>query len=111
MEKQEINVSYKGSGVKTLKGFGVFFFVIGSIALLVVVIAMYNYLDSHSSSDEVAALSLAGVFSPIGCISLFAGAVCTGLSSIAKVLLYKRMVLEQQYDFNEPEKKTPWYNE
>jgi hypothetical protein len=47
--------------------------------------------------------SLLGTFFPIGVASLFAGAVCTGLSSIAKTALYKRIILEQEYLFSEIE--------
>jgi hypothetical protein len=114
MKTQELFVSYRGSGVKTLNGFGVFFFVIGSLALLTAIIGGTVYLvniGSYYSSDEaLVGASLAGAFFPVSCVSLFAGAVCTGLSSIAKVALYKRIILEQQYFFKEPSVSTNWYD-
>jgi hypothetical protein len=87
MELKELIVNYKGSGVKTLKGFGVFFFVTGVIALLVALIGGIFYLNA----------SLAGKFFPLGIILLFFSAVCVGLLSIAKMALYKRSILEEQY--------------
>jgi hypothetical protein len=105
MEKQVLNVSYKSSGVKTLNGFGVFFFVVGIISLLIAVIGGFVYLgnsDSYSGAETaLVGASLAGTFFPIGILLLFAGAVCAGLSGIAKTALYKRTILEQQYDFKE----------
>jgi hypothetical protein len=98
MEKKKIKVSYEDSGVKTLNGFGVFFFVAGTIALVVAVIGGLVYLGSDGE-PALGGASLAGALFPAG-ISLFAaGAVCTGLSSIARTALYKRMILEYQYDF------------
>jgi hypothetical protein len=105
MEKKELIVNYEGSGVKTLSGFGVFFYVIGSLALLTAIIGGVLYLQntgSSSSSDEADAIlgvSLASAFFPLGLLSFFFGAVCSGLSNIAKTAFYKRAILEQQYDF------------
>jgi hypothetical protein len=105
MEKKELIVSYEGSGVKTLSGFGVFFYLIGSLAFLTAIIGGGLYLQnigSSYSSDQSEALlgvSLASTFFPLGLLLFFFGVVCTGLSSIAKTALYKRTILEQQYDF------------
>jgi hypothetical protein len=91
MEKQEIIVNYKRSGVKTLNGFGVLFFVIGSLALLIAIIGLVFPLY------EI----LFTLFFLIGIVLFFFGAVCIGLSCIARVALCKRETLCQQYDFKE----------
>jgi hypothetical protein len=107
MEKKELIVNYEGGGVKTLSGFGVFFHIIGSLALLTAIIGGFLYLqniESSYTSDEDKALlgaSLARAFFPLGLISFFFGAVCIGLSSIAKTALYKRTIFEQQYDIHD----------
>jgi hypothetical protein len=105
MEKKKIKVSYEGSGVKTLGGFSVFFFIVGGIALLVAVIGGIVYLtNTDSYRNEGTALAGAasfGTFFPIGIASLCAGAVCAGLSNIAKTALYKRAILREKYDFAE----------
>ncbi|MDR2286499.1 MAG: hypothetical protein LBE04_03330 [Prevotellaceae bacterium] len=86
IEKQEVIVNYKGSGVKTLKGFGVLFFVLGSLALLVSIIGVIGM----RILTEIFLISI---------ILFFFGAVCTGLSCIALVVLCKREMLCQQYNF------------
>jgi hypothetical protein len=105
MKKKELIVSYENSGVKSLEGFGIFFHIIGSLALLTVIIGGFLYIvniGNSYSSDEATALlgaSLASTFFPLVLISFFFGIVCMGLSSIAKTALYKRTILEQQYNF------------
>jgi hypothetical protein len=98
MEKQELKVSYENSGVKTLKTCGVFFFIIGVIAFFAAIVGGFLYLgDAESTVLAGRYLIIASL--PAGLILFFAGAVCIGLSSIAKTALYKRAVFEQQYDF------------
>ncbi|MDR0385270.1 MAG: hypothetical protein LBH60_04255 [Prevotellaceae bacterium] len=97
MEKQELIVSYSGSGVRTLRGFGVFFFITGAVALFIALIGGIN----GYSSDNVTALTgvtLSGTFIQLGLILLFFGAVCAGLTGIAKTALYRRMIIEEQYE-------------
>ena len=103
---KEIKINYKGSGVKTLDGFGTFFFVIASLAALVAVIGFIMYLandmDSRSEMEyAMIGLSLASSFLPIAIGSVAGGAICQGLSTIAKTALYKRTLLEKQYQFVE----------
>jgi len=106
MEEQKtvIKVYYQGSGVKTLNGFGTFFFIIGSIAILVTVIGFIMYLAndmdySRGRENALIGISLASSFFPITIGSFAAGAICKGLSTIAKTALYKRRLFEEQYSF------------
>ena len=48
-------------------------------------------------------MSSAGLFITNAISSLAAGAICKGLSTVAKTALYKRMLLEKQYNFIESE--------
>lgn len=91
--------------MKTLYGFGTFFLLIGSIAMLVAVIGFIMYLSNlkYSSSRENAliGLSLASAFFPIAIGSFAGGSICKGLSTIAETALYKKALLEEQYYFEE----------
>jgi len=103
-EKETIVINYQGSGVKTLNGFGTFLFVIASIAMLVAVIGFFMYLGNDMDSskemkDALTGLSMASSFFPIAIGSFAGGAICKGLSTIAKTALYKRTLLEKQYCF------------
>ncbi|MCL2327446.1 MAG: hypothetical protein FWC39_02910 [Bacteroidetes bacterium] len=96
MKKQQILINYSGSGVKTLKGFAIFFFIIAFIAMIVAIL------------DCFLSFSLSFFITPI--LLFVGGAICIGLSSIAKTALYKRMLLENQYqfvEFLEEPNKTP----
>ncbi|MDR2653298.1 MAG: hypothetical protein LBC68_13500, partial [Prevotellaceae bacterium] len=100
MEKQKIVVNYKNSGVETLNGFGTFFFVLGCISALVCIVGIVIYADdSNYEKTAYAGLSLASAFLPIAIGSLAFGAICKGLATMAKTSLYKRTLLEQQYEF------------
>ena len=105
MEKQFIKVNYQGSGVKTLNGFGTFFLIIGYTAMPVAVVGFIIYLanlDSWSGEKmAMTGLSIAYSFFSIAIGSFAAGAICKGLSTIAKTALYKRTLLEEQYNFQE----------
>jgi hypothetical protein len=103
-EKKVLEINYQGSGIKTLNGFGVFFFILGAIAIFVALIGGCIYLNNIGSyisdkKDALVGASLAGTFFPLGIYLLAAGAVCIGLSSIAKTALFKRAVLESEYEF------------
>ena len=102
--EKKVKVDYQGSGVKTLNGFGTFFFVIASIAVLVAVICFIMYLAMDYSSERANAMigiSLASSFFPIAIGAFAGGAICKGLSTIAKTALYKRILIEGQYRFVE----------
>ncbi|MDR2410578.1 MAG: hypothetical protein LBE13_21045 [Bacteroidales bacterium] len=99
MKKKELKVNYKGSGVKTLEVFGTIFLVLGPLALLTALIGL-------SLVGEVS-LIIASAFSQFGCAAFVIGAVCMGLSSIAKTALYKRTILEEQYELLNPCVKDP----
>lgn len=102
MDKQKIYVYYKGSGVKTLEGFGTLFIVLGTIAATVIVICFFGYLMGSYKGDTVGALMLNLLPTSVGLYAF--GAICKGLSTIAKTAVFKRQVLEEQYDFLEPHK-------
>jgi len=93
MEKQNVRISYSGSGVQTLNGFGTFFFIVAVISIIVAVILTVS----------IVGIGTAGIFITNAISSLAAGAICKGLSTIAKTALYKRMLLEKQYNFVETE--------
>lgn len=100
----KVVVSFEGSGVKTLNGFGTLFFIISSIATLVTVVGFMMYLandmDYRSEmNNAMVGLSLASSFLPIAIGSFAGGAICKGLSAISKTALYKRTLLEKQYKF------------
>ena len=103
---EKVKISFEGSGVKTLNGFGTFFFIVASVAALVAVIGFIMYLanDMDYSSEmknAMIGISLASSFFPISIGSFAGGAICKGLSTIAKTALYKRTLLEKQYQFVE----------
>ena len=103
---EKVNVSFEGSGVKTLNGFGTFFFIIASIATLVALIGFIMYLandmDYRSEMENaMIGLSLASSFLSLAIGSFAGGAICKGLSTISKTALYKRTLLEKQYQFVE----------
>ena len=109
-QKKEITVNYENSGVKTLKGFGAFFYVIGTLAMLCAAIGFIMYLSHQGYSyreEALIGISLAASFFPISIGSFAAGAICKGLSTIAKTALYKRLLLEEQYSFVEEESAEP----
>jgi hypothetical protein len=92
-ERQEVVVNYANSGVITMKGFGILFIGMGVLSVavaLVVLLASEGNLLGISASLSMLAI---GFFA--------AGAICLGLSSIAKTALYQRTLLEQQYHFEE----------
>jgi len=100
-QKKEIKVNLKDSGVKTLNGFGTFFFVVAIIATFVTIIGLFMYLTMDYESKRLIGISLASSFFPIIIGSFAGGAICKGLSTIAKTALYKRILLEEQYHFKE----------
>ena len=111
MEKQKIYVNYSNSGVKTLDGFGKFFYVIAVIATLIMVIGGIMFLaniGSYSGRDEAAAGGAMFISSlPIVLGSFMAGAICRALANMAKTALFKRLLLEEKYDFIEGEIPAP----
>jgi hypothetical protein len=106
MEKKELTINYSNSGVKTLNGLAVFFViasVISGITLLVGFFMWVGNLDGYSSSRETAAIGLAifhsSIFSFL--LSIALSAICFGFSSVARTALYKRALIEQDYDIVE----------
>ena len=95
MNKKEIKVSYEVSGIKTLKWVGMLFTVIGAITLLLSVVALVVAFSDSGVFIEVAALFLVSI------ISLCGGAICLGLSSVAKTALYQRALMEYDSYFIE----------
>lgn len=104
--EKKVKVDYQGSGVRTLNGFGTFFFVIASVAMLVAVIGFIMYLAndmdySRERENAIIGLSLASSLFPIAIGSFAGGAICKGLSTITKTALYKRILIEEQYRFTD----------
>lgn len=103
--EKEIKVDFSGSGVKTLEGFGKFFFFIASISIIVALVGLFMYLsniESYSGGDTaMKGISLASSFFPISIGSFACGAISLGLSTITKTALFKRHLLEKQYTFVE----------
>ncbi|MDR2970349.1 MAG: hypothetical protein LBU83_00260 [Bacteroidales bacterium] len=96
---KEKEVKYAGSGVKTLYGFGIAFYIIASIAILITIIGIFTYFLADYSKEQINGLSLASSFFPIAISSFAGGAICQGLSTIAKTALFKKTLLEEQYNF------------
>jgi hypothetical protein len=104
MDKQKIKVNYRDSGVKTLKGLGIFFFAIGAIALLSTVIGCLIRWWNDDTIDMI----LVSMLASASVVSLFFAAACIGLSNIAKTALYKRTLLEQEYEFKDVTPNINW---
>jgi ABC-type transport system involved in multi-copper enzyme maturation permease subunit len=105
MEKEKIVVNYSVSGVKTLNGLGLFLLVVGVVALFVALILAIVFIASEYSKSGAIATALS--FSITGATAFVSGAACLGLSNIARTALFKRTVLEHQYDFAERTPKQP----
>ncbi|HHV86242.1 MAG TPA: hypothetical protein GXX42_10600 [Petrimonas sp.] len=109
MEKIDIKVNYNGSGVKTLHKFGTLFILIGIVATILVVAALIMYSEEKSSYNGYSSVRQeASVAVPFGIASMVLaicsyafGAICLGLQSIARTSLYKKSILEQNYNFIE----------
>ena len=99
--KEIVNVNFKNSGIKTLKGFGVLFFVVAIIATLIAFIGLiiYKANDGYFSDKATSGLSIAINYFLISVAAYPTGAICIGLSSITKTSLYKRTLLEEKYEF------------
>lgn len=91
MERKEIKVNFEKSGVKTLSGFGSWFIILGSIAVFIFIVSLVN--------PENAYLAVGSLCVSIGLF--LGGAICKGLSGIARSALYQREVLRQEYIFYE----------
>lgn len=94
MDKKEVKVNYKGSGVNTLKETGTFLFVVAVISIIVAVIGLSISADDPGTGIPLFITSISLFF-----VCLLGGAICKGLSSIAMTALYKRAVLETEYYF------------
>ncbi|HBG40945.1 MAG TPA: hypothetical protein DDW85_05985 [Porphyromonadaceae bacterium] len=100
MEKKEIKVDYSGSGVKTLNGFADFFIIIGILSSIALAVSVGLFLESLETGD-----SDGGILFPSSLASMVmsfaAGAICKGLSNIAKTSLFQRTILKEKYTFTE----------
>lgn len=104
-KKQIVIKGYPYSGVKTGNWFGVFFMVIGVLAVITTAIGFIMYLIASGSrygeEDAILGLSLASTFFPISIGSFASSAICLCVSTIARTALYQRTLLEETYDFVE----------
>ena len=96
MEKIDVRVNYKNSGVSTLKTTGIVLIVLGVISSLVAVISFLNMMK-----DEITDGAILGVSFASAIFFYTFGAISIGLSGIARSLLYQRMALEEKYYFIE----------
>jgi hypothetical protein len=107
MEKQKIKVNYSGSGIKTLSILGTF------LLFIAVIYALIDVLIFLCSGISIYKIEIFGeVVKTVINISLHfpiaifvAGVICKILSALLKSLLYKRALLEEQYDFYEEKRK------
>ena len=91
MEKETIIVYSKGSGVKGLETLSVICYV---VACLMVAGGFIYSVDSYDWLVFLASLAPALLFTVFG-------ALLRGQSTIAKTALYKRIVMEQKYEFTD----------
>ena len=107
--EKRILIDYRGSGVKSLYNFGIFFFVIASIAIFFTIIGFLMYLandmgNSLERANAFIGISMASSLLPVSLGSFFGGVICLGLSAISKTALYKKTLLEKEYKFIEVNK-------
>jgi hypothetical protein len=98
---KKIKIYYEGSGVKTLSGFATLSYILGSIGTCVSLILLLTCINN--SSDREVGIAVISVIFPVSIFLFCFGGICSGVSSIARTALYKRLVLEQEYEFYEEE--------
>ena len=96
MEKKVVKVDYRGSFVKTLSILGLSFFILGIISIIPTIVGFINYLKGNSSEYYI---NMADYFLTYTIVLITSGAICRGISTMAKTALYKRALLEQEYEF------------
>lgn len=95
MEKKKIKVNYTDSGVRTLAGFGTLLYVLATIMIVTVIVVWFI---AHKGATDVSNFpELATLIA--GLIAIFMGALCRILSTIGRTALYRRTLLEKEYDF------------
>jgi hypothetical protein len=99
MDKQKLFLNYKGSGVKTLNGFAMFFYVLSSLFLCVALIAIIGFISLYSDPLKFLSAVVSLMYLHLAIVSAIFGVIFTLLSSIAKLVLYKRAILENRYFF------------
>ena len=96
MEKQTVIVSYKNSGVKALKVVGYVLHILAIISFFVTFVYAIMAFDTARSNS---AANLFIVSLGVTISLTVTGHICNALSTIARTALYKRCLLEQQYNF------------
>jgi hypothetical protein len=104
-EKNILEINYEGSGVKTLSGFGTLFFVLAVISIIIAFLSLVLLLVGIESLNNMfytiqwnaffVSLLFASLFFAI--VQFFFGALCKGLSTIAKGTLYQMSVVEKTF--------------
>jgi hypothetical protein len=94
MEEKKVFVSYEGSGVKTLRGFGYMFIVLAAISALMLFVVLVLLARGSDYAALMAVYAIVG-----GLFSCVFGALLLGLSGIAKTALYQRTLLEEEHEF------------
>jgi len=102
MEKQKIKVNYSGSGIRTLNVLGTFLLFIAVIyAVIDVVVFLEDYIEQLNFGGIVK--NVISILLRFPLVIFAIGIVCKILSALLKLPLYKRALLEEQYDFYEEE--------
>lgn len=91
-----INISYKGSGIRTLRGLGWV-----CIAIFVILLALWASQAADSGFGSLLWGISALIWLPI--VAIFSG-ICFALATIAENALMSKAVLESKYDFREDSK-------
>lgn len=95
--KEVVKINFANSGVKTLKGYATCLAVMAVLCALATIASFAALSSDGGSTNVILAISFAVI--TLSC-SVFS-AICVVLSSIAKTALYKRALLEKEYEFKE----------
>lgn len=93
--KTKIKVCYAGSGVHLTSAFSIICFVLCAALALISVILMAHANGFSYYSTAIIVLISAALF------LLLLAAILQALSSIAKTALYKRTIMESEYEFED----------
>lgn len=91
--KKQIKIDYEGTGIKTLKGYGVFFVCVFIALLLTLFYVLFKIADYEEELIIYVPPLIAGALT-----ALFFYAVCSSLSNINKNIHIMRMIKEQDLE-------------
>jgi hypothetical protein len=107
-EKKVLEINYKGSGVKTLSGFGTLFYILAAISFIIAFLSLFLDLLVNSNNIFLYTIEWIKLYAFWGSLflalgQLFFGALCKGLSTIAKGALYQMSVVEKTFYVHLPQ--------